>query len=509
MSTDSHDCIGNMAFLLENAFNGSALVQDANNHPELRYMTTRKTTSGVPLQELIGPLALKWSVANNISVSDDGKSLLEVGAPLDDNWLYMSAVCYLYGLNIHLARKVPVGLINTNWGGTAIQDWSSAEAMAKCSHLSDNKEEIPPLGHATHLFNAMISPLLNHTIKGVVWYQGESNGGAPVQYGCQQPALVSDWREKWHAGSHGQTDADFAFGICEIAPVTGDPFGATGVRWFQTGSVTPGTAVGHLPNSVMPNTFMAVTIDLGDSLSPFGSVHPRYKTEVGARLALAGRALAYGDKTAYSSPVFNSASASSDGSEIVLKFDNTGSEGLELRAMNISKKFDQGNWTGATPFEVCMPSGGSLKPDLHCAGAGALEVGGDLRVDNMTLSAATKWCSQNSSCVGFTAQASSCSAEAVTKVYFKKQVTGKNVDTKWVNYQKSTPCGILSRYEDWSLAPNVKLGPNGDSIILSGMTLSVAAVRYAWRSYPCEHLGCGVYAKAENLPPPAFWAEVK
>lgn len=194
-----------MAFLLENAMNGTALVQDASNHPDLRFMTTRKTTSAVPLQELISPLPLRWSVSNNVSVSDDGKR--GVGSS-DDDWLYMSAVCYLYGLNLHLARRVAVGLINTNWGGTQIQDWSSSDALAQCDGGGGE------LGAATHLFNAMISPLMNMTIKGAIWYQGhsepprpppqhntreekkptdasgvtlakagESNGGAPIQYG--------------------------------------------------------------------------------------------------------------------------------------------------------------------------------------------------------------------------------------------------------------------------------------------------------------------------------------
>ena len=73
-----------MAFLLENAFNGSALVQDANNHPSLRMMTTKKTTAATPLRDLEGPLPLPWAVSSNISVSDDGKvlSTLRLHAPI-------------------------------------------------------------------------------------------------------------------------------------------------------------------------------------------------------------------------------------------------------------------------------------------------------------------------------------------------------------------------------------------------------------------------------------------
>ena len=531
-----------MAFLLENAFNGSELVQDANNHPLLRMMTTRKTTSSTPLRDLIGPLPLPWSVSSNISVSDDGKTLRDhmLG---DDNWLYMSAVCYLFGLNIHKSRKVPVGLINTNWGGTQIQDWSSAEAMAKCAESSteairstasssepvfgnerDERAMGPgnrPLGVSTHLFNAMISPLLNTTIKGAVWYQGESNGGAPVAYGCQQPALVADWRTKWHHASKGQTDSLFPFGIVQIAPVINDadPLGATGIRWFQTGSPHSSSsgepsAVGHLPNDILPNTFLATTIDLGDATSPYGSVHCRYKTEVGERLALKALNQAYGDYSVYSGPVFASAQRL-PGGKIVLHFNNTGAKGLEIRPMVINSNHSQRNWSGRTPFEVCLPSSGAkpsgAKPraELKCTGAGALMIGGDLMTANMSIDAATAWCTANSSCSGFTTKQRTCKSHAESKIYFKESITGRNSDAEWISYEKSTPCSVLSRYEHWEEAPDTTLGPEGKSVVLSGMKGEVAAVRMNWRAFPCQHLSCGLYSAAENIPPSPFWVAVE
>jgi len=161
-----------MAFLVEMAFGGQELVQDANNHPEIRYMTTRKLTAASPLSELgqetnlgswVDGLALKWSVASNVSISDTSS-----GAN-DDDWLYMSAVCYLFGKNLQQALGVPVGLINTNWGGTMIQDWTPEAAIAQCS--KGLKAPRAPLV-SSHLFNAMIAPLMNVTVKGAVWYQG-------------------------------------------------------------------------------------------------------------------------------------------------------------------------------------------------------------------------------------------------------------------------------------------------------------------------------------------------
>ena len=186
-----------MAFLLENAFNGSELVQDANNHPHIRLFTTRKLTAGNPLRELgedtnLGQwtrgVELPWSRASNESISDDHKSAN------DDNWLYMSAVCYLFGKELHAALGVPVGLLNTNWGGTRIEDWCPAEAIADCASEEGGAREVGRPLVATHLFNAMISPLLNHTIKGAIWYQGESNGGEPASYECLLPAMVRHLR---------------------------------------------------------------------------------------------------------------------------------------------------------------------------------------------------------------------------------------------------------------------------------------------------------------------------
>ena len=193
-------------------------------------------------------------------------------------------------------------------------------------------------------------------------HQGESNGGAPVKYGCQLPALVNSWRSHWHSGSGGETAGDFPFGVVQLSAVivaanssANSSIACTQIRWYQT------RQLGSLPNPLMKNTFMATTYDLGDATSPYGSVHTRYKTEVGERLSLAGRHVAYGEHV-YTGPVFanitaKSCSASPGGSSsysITLGFRNPGASGLEIRPMNISKTFDQGRWTGSSAFEVCV-----------------------------------------------------------------------------------------------------------------------------------------------------------
>merc|ERR1711871_1239137 len=149
----------------------------------------------------------EWSVASNTTISDDLSAN-------DDNWLYMSAVCYLFGKQLQEVLKVPVGLINTNWGGTVIQDWTPQDAVEECS-----KGLNAPLV-STHLYNAMIAPLMNHTIKGAIWYQGESNGGQPDLYSCLLPAMVKHWRSGWAAGS--SSDPAFPFGVVQLAGDVGN-----------------------------------------------------------------------------------------------------------------------------------------------------------------------------------------------------------------------------------------------------------------------------------------------
>jgi sialate O-acetylesterase len=169
-----------MAFLTEMAMNGQTLVEEAGNHgAQVRLFTTRKLTATSPLLELgqdtngglwTRGVELPWSRASRKTISDDGAA----PSTNDDDWLYMSAVCYLFGLEINRARGVPVGLINTNWGGTQIEDWMPQQAIDDCSHgTSDANGSLPEVvlapRVATHLYNAMISPLLNQTIKGAMY----------------------------------------------------------------------------------------------------------------------------------------------------------------------------------------------------------------------------------------------------------------------------------------------------------------------------------------------------
>lgn len=163
--------------------------------------------------------------------------------------------------------------------------------------------------------------------------------------------MVKHWRAGWAAGS--PTDPDFPFGVVQLAGNLGDPLQLPIFRFVgQTQST------GVLPTSALPNSFLATAYDLGDAASPFGAVHCRYKSDVGVRLALGARRLAYGEYQLHVQPVFESARASTapDGAvSVTLAFTDTGAKGLALLPMNISEAHDMTNWTGTTPFEVCTP----------------------------------------------------------------------------------------------------------------------------------------------------------
>ena len=323
----------NMAFLLQNMFNGSTYVNNSAQYTTLRMMTSYKTDSKTPLDEQ-PKVEEVWSVSSPEAVSMDLGS--GVG---DDNWLYMSAVCYLFGLEVLQQTGKPVGLVNTNWGGTHVEYWMSPDANAQC------KDALVPAGE-NGAWNGMIKPLLNMTIKGAIWYQGEANTGDPftevdsqglamMSYGCHFPAMISDWRSKWSKGTSGETDAEFPFGYAQLAAWINFPNTAA-LRWSQSAGFP------SVPNARMPNVFSSIGIDLLDRTSPYGSVHIRDKVAVGHRLAAGARATVYGNTSTYWGGPYVS-SATSTSSATTVTFTNVGAEGIEVR--------------NASGWEVCTGGG--------------------------------------------------------------------------------------------------------------------------------------------------------
>jgi sialate O-acetylesterase len=143
----------------------------------------------------------------------------------------------------------------------------------------------------------MIAPLLPYAVRGVIWYQGESNVRRERQYRALFPALIADWRRAWNEGN-------FPFLFVQIAPfldATPELREAQLLTWQHT-----------------PNTAMVVTLDCGDSKD----IHPAHKQPVGARLSLAARALAYSERLEYSGPVFDAMAIK--GGRVTLRFTHQG-----------------------------------------------------------------------------------------------------------------------------------------------------------------------------------------
>lgn len=172
-----------------------------------------------------------------------------------------------------------------------------------------------PLG----LYNAMIAPLTNYSIKGFAWYQGESDAGRPMEYRETLPALIHDWRDKWNQG--------------EI------PFLIVQLPNFMEANSVPSESnwalmrESQLKTLSVPNTGLVVTIDIGE----WNDIHPLNKKDVGKRLALSARKVAYGEKDiVYSGPLYESMRI--ENNKIILSLTNTGS-GLMAKGSDELKGF--------------------------------------------------------------------------------------------------------------------------------------------------------------------------
>jgi sialate O-acetylesterase len=180
----------------------------------------------------------------------------------------------------------------------------------------------------TALYNAMIAPLINYTIKGFLWYQGESNSGRAEEYAKLQPAQIIDWRNKWKQG-------DLPFLYVQLP-------GFMDMNYLPSESQWATLRESQLKSLSVPNTGMAVAIDLGE----WNDIHPDNKKDVGERLALIAEKLAYGEKDIIcSGPIYQSAII--NGNKITISFSNIGSglitnDGEELNQFAIAgadKKF--------------------------------------------------------------------------------------------------------------------------------------------------------------------------
>lgn len=165
---------------------------------------------------------------------------------------------------------------------------------------------INPQYQPAALFNGMIAPIVNYTLKGFLWYQGEANTSRAAEYARLQPAQIADWRNRWQQGP-------LPFLFVQLPNFMDVNYLPSESQWAELREAQAKTLL-------VPNTAMAVAIDLGE----WNDIHPDNKKSVGDRLALAARALLYGEKNLeYSGPLYESASINGD--KITISFTHTGS----------------------------------------------------------------------------------------------------------------------------------------------------------------------------------------
>ena len=266
--------------------------------PNIRLFTVALNASPTPLEDVTG----NWKICTPESIRT------------------FSAVAYFFGSDLYQKLQVPVGLISTSWGGTKAEAWTAQNVLEdevtflpilqedaknekiyqeklETYYLNLTNERIASAENAPKgqfkkpkkepnktsyvLYNAMLHPIVNYTIKGAIWYQGESNSGKAYLYRSLFPAMVKSWREEWKQG-------DFPFYYVQITPNKGQN---AEIREAQLMSL-----------KTIPNSGMVVTTDVGDA----NNIHPIDKQTVGYRLALIARAKTYGEnKLVYSGPIFN------------------------------------------------------------------------------------------------------------------------------------------------------------------------------------------------------------
>jgi sialate O-acetylesterase len=263
-----------------------------------------------------------------------------------------SATAYFFARELHKKLNVPVGLVTSSYGASTAEAWTSRTALEARPELvflldayAQKKKEYDPNGAAAQkyraameqwekaaaqakaegkdrpkepknpnpkqdqhnpcvLYNGMIAPLAPYAIRGVIWYQGESSGPTADKYFNLMETLIQNWRQMWGQG-------DFPFLFVQLANNGKLATQPDGSGWMAR------VREGQLKTLTVPNTAMAVAIDIGDA----NNIHPKNKQEIGLRLALAARALAYHESIPYSGPIYDSMTI--EGSAVRLRFKHT------------------------------------------------------------------------------------------------------------------------------------------------------------------------------------------
>jgi len=294
----------NMEFSMKGLTNPDAEIAAAQ-YPKIRIFRVEHRPSDYPRSEVE---AKTWAPCTPESAAES------------------SAVAYYFARDLYQKMNVPIGLIESFWGGTPAESWTSLHTLsadaslmpvfAERARMVDEQESVllaqareehdyqkaveqakaegkPAPWRKWHpdfaawapaaLFNGMIAPLTPFAIRGVIWYQGEANSGERASlYAHLFQTMIGDWRRVWDEG-------DFPFLFVQIANWNTEPDG----RW-------PEVRDAQRRALALRKTGMAVTIDIGDPVD----IHPKNKLDVGLRLARAARAISYGEKLEWSGPLY-------------------------------------------------------------------------------------------------------------------------------------------------------------------------------------------------------------
>lgn len=288
----------NMEWALKAADSAKREIE-ASTNDMIRHIKVPRTAALQPRREIGQPA--EWKVSGPATAGD------------------FTAVGYFFARELQKRLGVPVGLVNSSWGGTHVETWTSSEAFFSQAEFADLKAKYPtvdtpvkaPNAYATLLYNGMIHPLVGFAIRGAIWYQGESNAARAEQYNRSFPLMINDWRSRWKE--------DFPFYFVQLTHYQaskGDSQNG-GSTWAELREAQTNTLR-------LPNTGMAVIIDIGNS----GDIHPRNKQDVGMRLALQALAKTYGMNVPHEAPMVDKVSF--DGNTASVTWHNT-YDGMRVR----------------------------------------------------------------------------------------------------------------------------------------------------------------------------------
>lgn len=323
-----------------NASANPAEEKAAAKHPKLRLYTVPKKQADAPVSDVPS----SWKVCSPETVGG------------------FSAVAYFFGREL-LSLDVPVGLIHTSWGGTAAELWTKKEILAGNPELKGMVEGFPdrqkkweadmekfkeaaekakaegkPAPRApgkpmapSCLYNGMIAPLLPYGIRGAIWYQGESNASRAKQYETLFPAMIKNWRDDWGQG-------EFPFGFVQLANFMARKPEPAESQWAELRDAQTKTLA-------LPNTGMAVIIDIGDEKD----IHPKNKQDVGKRLAAWAQARVYKKPVVYSGPIYDALKVEGTSARVSFKHAGGGlvAKGEGLKGFSIAGEDKKFVWADA------------------------------------------------------------------------------------------------------------------------------------------------------------------